>query len=351
MALERKVNNQDVSYFLDLHSNGQLDLNPRFQRRSVWTRRDRMYFLDTIFRGYPSPSIYLSKDVSENGDSVFRVVDGKQRLETILMFAKDEIVLRNYGDTSVDGRKWSEMRKNRELLRRFLDYVIPVEQLTVGDDLNEVFDRLNRNNKNLNRQELRHARFEGWFLNFVESETNYPIWRQLGVVTAGKARRMNDVQLLSELLMVVISRQVRGFDQEDIDRYTARYEDPLSVDSEAERPTEEVGAAFHDVRSYLQELSGSGDLSPYTREARHMYSLWCVIALIVERRPAPELAGSYLSFMGKVVELSMEDRHDITDDEKATPEYVYYTNIRGASTELPQRYARHESLAIALHGS
>ena len=162
---------------------------------------------------------------------------------------------------------------------------------------------------------------------------------------------MNDVQLLSELLMVVISRKVRGFDQEDIDRYTARYEDALSIDSEPERPTEEVVAAFHDVRSYLQELAGSGDLSPYTREARHMYSLWCVIALIVERRPAAELAGSYLQFMGKVGELSREDLQDIADDEKATPEYVYYTNSRGASTERPQRYARHESLVIALQGS
>ena len=310
-----------------------------------------MYFLDTIFRGYPSPSIYLSKDVNDAGDSVFRVVDGKQRLETILSFAKDEIVLRDYGDTSVDGRRWSEIRKNRELLKRFVDYVIPVEQLTVGDDLNEVFDRLNRNNKNLNRQELRHAKFEGWFLTFVETEANHPIWRKLGVVTAGKARRMNDVQLLSELLMVVISGEVRGFDQEDIDRYTARYEDALSVDSEAERPTEEIEAAFDDARSYLEELAGSGDLSSYTREARHMYSLWCVITLIGQRWQARELAGSYLQFMGKVGELSREDMHDIEDDEKATPEYVYYTNSRGASTERPQRYARHESLVIALQES
>lgn len=350
MALERKVNNQDVSYFLDLHSNDQLDLNPRFQRRSVWTRRDRMYFLDTIFRGYPSPSIYLSKDVNEDGDSVFRVVDGKQRLETILMFAKDAIVLRGYGDTSVDGRKWSEMRKNRELLRRFLDYVIPVEQLTVGNDLNEVFDRLNRNNKNLNRQELRHAKYEGWFLKFVETEANHPVWRRLGVVTAGKARRMNDVQLLSELLMVVISRSVRGFDQEDIDRFTARYEDPLSLESEPERPTEDVEAAFHESRSYLQTLSNSGNLATYTREARHMYSLWCVIALSTERQPAAALADCYLSFMDKVRELNKEDRPDIADDEEATPEHIYYTNSRGASTEFPQRIARHEVLVETLQG-
>ena len=264
------------------------------------------------------------------------------------MFAKDQIVLRGYGDTSVDGRKWTEMRKNRELLRRFLDYVIPVEQLTVGDDLNEVFDRLNRNNKNLNPQELRHAKYDGWFLKFVESEANHPVWRNLRVVTAGKARRMNDVQFLSELLMVVISGKVRGFDQEDIDRYTARYEDPLSTESEAGRSTDEVEGAFHAVRSYLQELSTSEDLSPYTREARHMYSLWCLIALSGRRRPAAALAASYVSFMEKVRELAKEGRPDIADDEQASPEYVYFTNSRGASTELPQRIERHQILLETL---
>ena len=56
MSLNRRVNNQDITYFLDLKRNGQLNLDPPFQRRSVWTNKDRRYFLDTIFRGYPSPS-------------------------------------------------------------------------------------------------------------------------------------------------------------------------------------------------------------------------------------------------------------------------------------------------------
>ena len=267
------------------------------------------------------------------------------------MFSKDEIVLRDYGDTSVDGRKWSEIRKSRELLRRFLDYVIPVEQLTVGDDVNEVFDRLNRNNRNLNRQELRHAKFDGWFLNFVENEATHPVWQKLGVVTPGKARRMNDAQFLSELLIVVIGRQVHGFDQDEIDRYTARYQDPLNSESDVDRTTEDVEAAFHGCRSYVQELVACGDLARYTREARHMYSLWASITLSDERLPASELAASYLSFMSRVNDLSMEDQADIADDETPTPERSYYVNSRGASTELPQRRARHESLMRLLRGA
>jgi len=53
MAFDRRPITQDISWFLDQHRMGQLDLDPPYQRRSVWSPKDRRFFLDTIFRGYP----------------------------------------------------------------------------------------------------------------------------------------------------------------------------------------------------------------------------------------------------------------------------------------------------------
>ena len=344
MPLNRRVNNQDVTYFLDLQRNGQLDLDPPFQRRSVWTHRDRTYFLDTIFRGYPSPSIYLSKDVKPNGQSAFSVVDGKQRLETIIMFSEDKIVLRNYGDTSLDGKKWSEIRTNSELARSFLDYVLPVEQLTIGDDLNEVFDRLNRNNKNLNRQELRHAKYDGWFLTFVEKEAEDPTWRDLGVVTTARARRMRDVQMLSELVIVIAAKDIRGFGQDDIDSYTARYQDAMNAEPDVERTEEDILEDFHRAKRYLVDLNSFADITNYTKEARHLYSVWALICL-TEILPSAEVLGSrYVQFMAKVSKIKVADPSKIHVAAAASAELLYAANCQGPSTELPQRRARHESL-------
>jgi hypothetical protein len=61
MDLKRRVTTQDVSWFLDLYRNNQLILDPPYQRRSVWSPKDRRFFLDTILRGYPSPQIFLYK--------------------------------------------------------------------------------------------------------------------------------------------------------------------------------------------------------------------------------------------------------------------------------------------------
>src|SRR5208282_5372864 len=108
--MQRRPSIYDISYLLDLHQNKQLDLSPPYQRRSVWTLKDRQFFLDTIFRNYPSPSIFLHKTIDDAGKSTYHVVDGKQRLETILNFVADKIRFSpNYGDVQLDGKKWSDL--------------------------------------------------------------------------------------------------------------------------------------------------------------------------------------------------------------------------------------------------
>ena len=64
--MERRPTTQDLTWLIDLRRNNQLDTDPPYQRRSVWTRNDKQYFLDTIFRNYPSPAIFLHKGRRKN---------------------------------------------------------------------------------------------------------------------------------------------------------------------------------------------------------------------------------------------------------------------------------------------
>src|SRR5258708_5902377 len=108
--MQRNPRTQDISWFLDLQERNQLDLNPPYQRRSVWTRNDREYFVDTILHNYPSPAIFLHKTMDEDGRSVYHVVDGKQRLETIIQFTQNKVrIPRNFGDERLNGKKWDDL--------------------------------------------------------------------------------------------------------------------------------------------------------------------------------------------------------------------------------------------------
>ena len=220
----RRPSTQDITWLLDLHQNNQLNLEPPYQRRSVWTLRDRQFFLDTVFRNYPCPAIFLHKTISESGKATYHVVDGKQRTQTILMFVTDGVrIPKDFGDVRLDGKKWSELQGDADLRQRFWNYQITVELLDVleGGIVNAIFDRLNRNSRRLTPQEMRHARFEGWLISEVETESTRDEWRQFGVVTTARAKRMVDSQFISELMLVVLERRIFGFDQDTLDELYA----------------------------------------------------------------------------------------------------------------------------------
>src|SRR5258705_13901390 len=114
--MQRRPTTQDITWLIDLARKGQLDLDPPYQRRSVWTRGDRQFFLDTIFRNYPSPAIFLHKTIDDAGKATYHVVDGKQRTQTILDFVNDRIrISKDFGDVRLDGKKWSELQGEQAL--------------------------------------------------------------------------------------------------------------------------------------------------------------------------------------------------------------------------------------------
>ena len=351
--MDRRVTTQDISWFIDLHRNGQLDLDPPYQRRSVWSTRDRRFFLDTIFRGYPSPSIFLFKATKESGSISYQVVDGKQRLETILMFYRGQLaVAGDYGNLQLDGKKWKALSSDHR--QQFSDYVLPVEFIRVidGGQVNQVFDRLNRNSRRLERQELRHARYDGWFIGLVEEEAQQTLWRQFGVVTTARTRRMRDVQFISELLMVIAENRLRGFNQEAIDIFYASHEGP--DDDEFDLDEEEFRTQITKTRSLLSRMQEADScITVFAKNYGAFYTLWSVIALNADQLPeADRIAKKYSTFMQKVEQLGEQKDLELFLKSQTTGTYSlahrYFANATGASTEEAQRTARYEALLTAL---
>lgn len=62
---------------------GQLELNPTYQRDFVWSNSDSQMLIESILRGIPLPSIILARASSSQR---YQIVDGKQRLTAILRF-------------------------------------------------------------------------------------------------------------------------------------------------------------------------------------------------------------------------------------------------------------------------
>lgn len=339
--MPRNLTTQDITWFLDLSEKGQLDLVPPYQRRSVWSLRDKRFFIDTILNNYPAPPVFLHKTLDERGRPTYHVVDGKQRLNTILDFVAGQLrIPDDFADVNLRRKKWTEL--DRSAKERFWNYLLIVEMLPDVSDasVRNIFDRINRNSRKLTPQEMRHAKYDGWFITAVEAESERPEWKSFGLATAARAKRMADVQFVSELYGVLIRGKIEGFDQDSLDELYAEFED---LDENPTFIEEDFVASVERVRGYLSDaLRVKSELQDYYKVQAHFYTLWTYAALHKEKLLSPEkFADKYSAFM----ELVAKSAAGSAEDARATS---YSANAKGASTDLSPRQARLDALIAAM---
>lgn len=129
-----------VESFMIWHRNGDLDMDPVYQREYVWTQKEQDSFLVTLVRGFPVGVIAISDDIEFKETKWIEVIDGKQRLTTVFKFIDGEI-----GIPMPDGSRlyWDEMNKSEQLRFRGIPMpTIDLQECTAKDRL-EFFYRTN----------------------------------------------------------------------------------------------------------------------------------------------------------------------------------------------------------------
>ncbi|MEK8105766.1 DUF262 domain-containing protein [Micromonospora sp. M12] len=164
LTQQRRQASQPIAWFWDLYRRELLELDPPYQRRSVWNQQYKDYFIDTILLNYPVPAIFLFEDISEDGIGKYAVVDGKQRLTAVVAFLKGEFPVSDSASMNrLQGKYFSDLPA--DIKRSVYSYQFSIEFLPSTDEstLNNIFDRINRNVAKLTPQELRHAKYSGVF--------------------------------------------------------------------------------------------------------------------------------------------------------------------------------------------
>lgn len=343
--MKRQVTTQQISWLLDIERNGQLNLNPPYQRKSVWSLKDRRFFLDTIFRNYPAPPVFIYRAIDDTGRATYNVVDGKQRLETILLFSNGKIRLSDdMGDDRLNGKNINEL--DVSIRRCFWDYSLIVDFIDVGQDesmINNVFDRMNRNSKNLQPQELRHARYDGWFISFVEAEVmRDSLWKDINVTTKARETRMSDVQFISELLMITISKTITGFSQDKIDEFYSKYDNIEDLE-DACGDEAEVIFEFNRVKNILRQLQINCQLGQLAKPKTNsnIYTLWAYLTLN-EVSDIDAFSNIYKQMLEEFPRVAEYNDEEIFNLDHSIVEY--YQGSDGAATDLPKRQKRLDAL-------
>ena len=108
--------NYSVRDFEEWREKGELVLAPKFQRREVWSPKARSYLIDTIVRGKPIPKIYMRQDINpETRRTTREIVDGQQRLQSVLTFIKDGFKLSKAHNEDFGGKYFSGLDNKTQL--------------------------------------------------------------------------------------------------------------------------------------------------------------------------------------------------------------------------------------------
>ena len=197
----------NIEDFKEWHERNQLILNPKFQRRRVWTSSAKSFFIDTILKGKPIPKLFIRQNIDpKTQKSIREVVDGQQRLGTILDYLKDGFTVSKVHNKQYGGLVFSELPSNAQT--DFLKYEISADHLInlPDSEVLEIFARLNSYTAILKPQEKLNAKYFGVFkqtvydlgFKFVNFYTDNQI------LTFAQVSRMEEAQLTSELLIAIL---------------------------------------------------------------------------------------------------------------------------------------------------
>jgi hypothetical protein len=192
---------------------GNIQLNPRFQRRDAWDLKRKSRFIESLVLGLPIPQLVLAEDKNRRGS--FLVLDGKQRLLALRQFAVGSSFA---SDEKEEFRRFSlrglDVRAdlNRQTLAKIESDAERVDDLNAflnqtirtvvvrgwpnEEFLNLVFLRLNTGSVSLSPQELRQALHPGKFTDFLDDHATASTSLQQALKLSGPDFRMRDVEIL-----------------------------------------------------------------------------------------------------------------------------------------------------------
>lgn len=278
--LDRDSNSMTISAFYELHLLEKFNYNPPCQRKSVWGEEQKSFLIDSILKNFPIPPIFLYRKIdSETGKESYDVIDGKQRLLSIISFIGNDIALPDdfgdgaFGDEELNGKYFNDLKEHKSILWKYKLSIEYVESNEI-DIINSVFDRLNRNGVTLNPQELRKAKYNASKLyKFILELKEHIFWKN-SLIDGVKSNRLEDDEFISDILFYLISNKIINSNKSNLDRLYDKYYDLHSN-------IDEIKSNFIYASDKLLELNL--DIKKYKiYGVSHLYTLWNIINYCID---------------------------------------------------------------------
>ena len=324
-----------INDFIEWEERNQLEISPKFQRRSVWSPQAKSFLIDTIIKDKPLPKIFIRATTDPRTRITHReIVDGQQRIRTILSFVKDAFRISKVHSEEYGGMLYSELPET--IQADFLKYELSVDLLLdLSDrDVLDIFARLNTYSVSLNKQELLNAKYFGYFKQLVYklSGDYYSFWINNKIFSDKKIVRMAEAELVTDLLVTIID----GIQpRKGVEKYYQRYDENFENRKQIEQNF-----------NYIMDLIGNlfnGSLSQSNmRTVPNFYGLF--VSLYHLKFGIPNFNLPQMDFTDKdkhKLIYCIDNINNILEMEDVPKEYIeFIKSTKDATTDTPARKYR-----------
>ncbi|KVQ18223.1 hypothetical protein WM09_00350 [Burkholderia ubonensis] len=327
-----------INDFVEWDAAKQLELNPRFQRRPVWTDKAKSFLMDTILRGKPIPKVFIRQKINvTTKTSIREVVDGQQRLRTILSFIKDGFVVSKRQHPEYGGKLFSQLPE--DVQAQVLAYEVSVDLLInlPDSEVLDIFSRLNSYAVVLNEQEKINADHFGPFkvLSDKIGHKYYDYWMAQGILTSKQIMRMLEVNLVADMLIALLEGMKS---KKQVKKFYDLYETAFDYD------TDELEVKFDTVIGRISEVYPEGLSDTEFRRPHLFYSLFVAIAHSMFGVPGLPKESSEINLNPEAMRSKLERvdeifaEHDVGNLDK--DERQFLNDLRRATTDEKVRVRR-----------
>ncbi len=232
--MDTSASNRRLRVLLTAIGHSTLIPQPDFQRRLVWTNKDKIEFITTVLEGYPFPEIYIAagKVDPKTGEGSEVLVDGQQRITTLYQYFKSSPDIKL--GTQVPA--YTDLSEDKQI--EFLEYKVVVRDMgnMPLEDIKEVFKRINSTSYGLNAMELHNSRFGGELKSFAEEMSKHKFFEDNRVFTSADIKRMNDVKFCLVMIITLLSTYFnRDVELESyLEKYNEEFPDKDRLSGEVE---------------------------------------------------------------------------------------------------------------------
>ena len=304
-----------------MFSEGSLVVDETYQRRSVWSEKDKIRLVETILLNLIIPVLFFWKAETdpETGASITHIVDGQQRIKAICSYVNNEFKLKPQAllDAAAKEKYANKYFKDldpddKKLFWNYQLMVIDIDPAATRADIITMFNRLNLTDYNLNDQEKRNS-MSGEFAALARELSDADIWEERHLFTTTDVKRMKDVEFCASLILLYREGII---DQTDQTALNEAYEALQEGYKDAEKDKAAVFAAIESLPQFFV----SEDVTKFLKKKTQLYTLFSVIFYM--QRNGMEVTEECLSNLKRFVELysvfnnDMDLTDQIGEDEK-----------------------------------